>query len=301
MCQILMVTNTRTLTDEGRKLLVNCVKKEITKSNRDGFGFAGVTNSNKYYGFKTVDYNIQYEPDVLNTTIKSGYVKTNRFTYFGNHDNQSENAMIFHGRTSTNKAGLLNAHPVMINGTCLIHNGVVSSEENIKQVLDTDTELLCYTIPKQGTIKNKIKNMKAKLEETISGYYAFFNLNTDGSVLVVKDDIASLYITEIKEHDFKIIGTTVSLIENVCNEMEWEHGSVYELENNKIFTIGPDNNIENLTNLEPLGYSYNESQYSNLSLGKSLNSYDGYRVYDPNQSILDNDPIDIEKKLYNGF
>lgn len=280
MCQILMVTNTNTLTDEGRTELVNIVKDEITKTNRDGFGFAGITNENKYYGFKTVDYNIKYEPNNKDF-IKAGAIKTDNFLYFGDHSNQSELGMIFHGRTSTNKNGLKNAHPITINNTCVVHNGVISTTENIKQVLDTDSELLCYTINNKLKYKAALNEMKNKLENTISGYYAYFNLNKDGSVLVVKDDVASLYVTKIEEQDFMMIGTNVNLIKTVCEKMEWVCGSIYELEVNKIFTIDPENKLTHLMDFQPMGYSQYESQFSHLSLGYGLNGYEyeGYRVY----------------------
>lgn len=279
MCKVLMVSNTKMLTSEEKIALVNAVQTEITKTNSDGFGFAGVDEKGKFYGFKTVDYNVVYDPEQLEK-INSGVVKTNEFLYFGNHDSPSDKGMIFHGRTSTNKDGIRNAHPIMLNEACLVHNGVVNSTDNIKQVLDTDTELLCYTLPAKSPrtkIENRLEGMKSNLERSISGYYAFLNLNHDGSIIVVRDSIASLYMAEVLEIDAVMIGTTVSLIEEVCKEMGWTYKSVYAVSNEVIFRVTEDNEIKNVIKFKAKGYTAYESYYSRLSLGRNLdNGYEGY-------------------------
>lgn len=272
MCKVFMITNTTMLDTDAKEQLVRVVKANITKHNSDGFGFAGVDETGEYYGFKTIDYNIEYEPTKLHA-VNSGAVKTGNFLYFGDHSQPSDKGMIFHGRTSTNKSGIKNAHPVMLNDTCLIHNGVVNSSKKMDQVLDTDTELLCHTIPvkyKNSKIEDRMLVMKKTLEETITGYYAFFNLNKDGSIIVVRDDIATLYMADIEELGSTIVATTASLITEICADMKWTLKSIYEVSDNIIFRLTPENEIKNVIPFKPLGYTFNESYWSNLSLGRKL-------------------------------
>lgn len=297
MCKVLMVSNTKMLTSEEKVALINATQHEITKTNSDGFGFAGVDEKNEFYGFKTVDYNIFYDPDQLDK-INSGVVKKGDFLYFGDHSSPSDKGMIFHGRTSTNKDGIKNAHPIMLNEACLVHNGVVTSNEDIKQVLDTDTELLCYTLPARTPrtkLEKRLEGMKKTLETTISGYYAFLNLNHDGSILVVRDSIASLYMTEVLEIDAIMIGTTKELIESVCKEMGWTFKSIYKVADDIIFRVTDDNELKNVMNFKSKGYTAYESYYSRLSLGRDLsNGYDDYENYYGAQTSTSHDRTKVD-------
>lgn len=273
MCKVLMISNTSMLDDAGRIELVNTAMEHIIKGNSDGFGFAGIDESNNYYGFKTVDYNVLYEPEAAKETLLQGIVKSYKFEYFGNHDKVSDKGMIFHGRTSTNKEGVKNAHPVMINNSCLVHNGVVNSKKAIKQVLDTDTELLCHMVP-TGKQKHteKMSELKRNLETNITGYYAFFNLNKDGSVTVVRDEIATLYMTYVPEIEAQLIGTTRELLKDVCETLGWEHKSIYAVEDNIMFRMTNENVIKDVLLFESLGYSAIESDLAMTSLGRALDS-----------------------------
>lgn len=259
MCQILSINNVSKI--KNFEKLVGVVKSELVKQNRDGFGFAA-SNGTETSVFKTVDYGIEYEPQQYEKI--SAVIDSSNFAYSGSHDTSKFKSAIFHGRVSTNKSGLKNAHPIALNGQCIVHNGVVDVQSDYTQTIDTDTELLT-------TIQD---NLKLNLENKVTGYYAFFNLLSDSKIQVVKDDVATLFLTFITAIDSYMISTDAELISSVCSEMSWEHSSMHTVSSNIIFTIDSANNFTDIDSFRPLGFKHEQAVLSEKSLGRSLQLVD---------------------------
>lgn len=259
MCQIMALNNLSNI--DNFELVAKTIQTEITKRNRDGFGLA-VNSEIGTAIFKTVDYAIKYEPKQYES-LKS-IVASNNFRYTGNHDFESPRSAIFHGRISTNKPGLHNAHPIALNNQCIVHNGVVDVETDYKQILDTDTELLT-------TIQS---DLISNLENKVSGYYAFFNLHDNGNITVVRDNIATIYISFIEDLDTYIMGTDIDLIKNVCSALDWTYSSIYLLQDNTVFNISPDNVISDVLQFTPMGFKSHQAALSDKSLGRALHVVD---------------------------
>lgn len=267
MCQVLSINNLSNIDKDDFTKLSNVIKIAITKSNRDGYGMA-VFSDTGLSTFKTVDYDISYAPDSIGNI--SNVISMLNFEYSGNHDFETVKSAIFHGRTSTNKTGLKNCHPIVMNGQCIVHNGVIDYSKPVKKVLDTDSEYLAYVT----------SNLKQDLEKHVTGYYAFLNLLSDGRVQIVKDNVANLYMTYCPDIDSQIVGTSKDLIAEICTAMDWSHESVYSVLDNIIFTIDNNNTISNVQNFTPLGFTKRQSKKAKTSLGRDIgSSFDGGSDY----------------------
>lgn len=259
MCQVFAINNLKKV--ENFEYLTNVIKEAITVSNRHGFGMA-VHNELGISAFKTVDYNVSYDPEMFEKIRQ--VVKTSDFEYIGQHTFERPLSAIFHGRTSTNKTGLRNAHPIMLNNQCVVHNGVVSVKTKYKQVLDTDSELLT-------TIQDDLKH---NLEKKVTGYYAFLNLLTDGSIQIVRDKIASLVMGYCPEIDSHIFATDEELLNSVITEMEWTIKSIHNVKDEIVFTISPDNIVRSVQEFKSLGYGKKHLKLAKTSLGRVIDPWD---------------------------
>lgn len=256
MCKVFAINNLENVTEF--EFVANVVKEHITKTNDDGYGFA-VKSELGISGFKTVNYSINYEPETF-SNIKN-VISNSGFQYIGNHSFKQPVSAIFHGRTSTNKEGIKNAHPIMLNNQCIVHNGVVSLKKSkYKQKLDTDSELLTVIYP----------DLKKNLETNVTGYYAFLNLLESGEIQVVKDSIASLVIGFCPEINSHIIATDEDLILSVAKDLSWTITSVYDVQHDTIFNIGQNNVIKDIQKFESLGYTRKQSKLAKTSLGRDL-------------------------------
>lgn len=278
MCQVLAINNLSKVADFEN--LTNVIKEHITATNGDGYGMA-VHSELGISAFKTVDYSVIYEP--LTYQRVKDVVSTNEFEYIGRHDFTNPISAIFHGRTSTNKGGVKNAHPIMLNDQCVVHNGVVSVKSKYKQVLDTDSELL--TIIQD--------NLKKNLESKVTGYYAFLNLFTNGTIQVVRDKIASLVIGYCPEIDSHIIATNEELLNSVVTDMDWTIKGIYKVNDNVIFTISPDNVIRDFQKFKSLGYNKKHLSLARTSLGRVIDPYDTDNYH--NTTFSDVETKDMQK------
>lgn len=268
MCKIITITNLSKV--KNLKKLVEVAAELVGETEKDGFGYA-IQTKDGLFGERTISprgfkYSMD-RPEFGAPYAVSGY---NRFGVKG----KATGAGIFHGRTSTNQAGVLNTHPIQKHGWTLIHNGVVTNHgPKYPMVTGNDTE---HIVELMGTIGI------TGVEEFLTGYYAFAAFDPAGRLHVVRDSTAQLHVAYIKEIEAVIFATKEAHIDDLCEEMKWTASVASKVRENVHLTFERGNAIKAThASIEPRGRTATESAWASKSLGYELADSDGaYGVAD---------------------
>lgn len=255
MCKILTFTNSKKL---DLKKTVNAGGKILMRLEKDGFGYA-VDGMKGVFGEKCIDSTFESRIDTKNLN-PIDVIKT-EYSQFG-VKSKNKGAMILHGRTSTNEIGLENCHPMIKDDNYLIHNGVVSD-------LGPDYDMLT-TNDSEHVLTRFLEGIDS-IEKNLSGYYAFSCIDSKGQLHIVRDDNAELYISWIESMDTFVIATTEAIIEDVCGELDIDHGPIDMIKDN-VYMIFSGNKIVHNEKIFPLGWTSWESSYAEKSLGKAIDN-----------------------------
>ena len=90
------------------------------------------------------------------------------------------------------------------------------------------------------------------IEKYITGYYAVSALTPDGTLVVFKDSIASLYCAYVETIESYMFATTESLIQNVCKDLKWKHSTIEQV-NDDIYIEFRGNEIVKMEDINPPG------------------------------------------------
>jgi hypothetical protein len=253
-----MFTNFRKV--KNNKAVVNWIGNKLLETERDGFGYSIMGNKG-FYGEKFIGKNIDFETSVgLNKSSDTFYtlpfVEKVRQTF--GIPTKCNGGALFHGRISTNKAGLKNTHPINKHGWSLIHNGVVTNHgPTYKMISDNDTEHLVEHLA-TGGISSLVKNL--------TGYYAAGAFDPSGNLHIVRDNIAWLYVAKLPDLDTMIFATTATLIEEFCIEFEFERSTIEQVKSDVYMVFNNKGQLESLNPIESRGYDRTEASYMSKSL-----------------------------------
>lgn len=241
-------------------------------TDKDGFGYAALTDSGKLFGERTLEKSFQtrFNQPKIKLPIKKVSNTFGKFT-------EETKAAIFHARMSTNEKTLPATHPFVSNNIALIHNGVVQDEaENpIKCETGNDTEII---------FRYWLKDEMKSVEKYVSGYYALAVLDSKtGYLHLVKDDRANLVVTFCEEIDSYVFATQKIILETIFAKMKWSLGVVEEIEDN-IHIIMSENEVVSTTKINPIGSVSTISTESirkslGFSTAETLAEEDSYRAY----------------------
>lgn len=250
MCKIMVLTNMTKVKSVPK--LVNAISRAID-DERDGFGYA-IQSETGLYGERTL------KPDGFRYSMKRPVMNlpftTKSYERFG-QESKPSGAGIFHGRTSTNDASLLNTHPLQKHDWTLIHNGVVS-DHGPKYVMRTtnDTEHVLERLATGGI---------NAVAEHLTGYYAIAAFDPQGQLHMFRDNRAPLYFGHIESIDSYMVATTEESIADVCKAMQWKV-SILEMLADNHYLVWRDNEIISQTTFKPRGATPVENRYADLSL-----------------------------------
>ncbi len=276
MCKVIALTNASKLTDKQVEKICN----ELLSLEHDGVGYA-IKGDKSVYGERSIDVKfttlLRKQHKILNLPIVE--IKTKSF---GDVTNKPVGPGIFHGRTSTNKLGLINTHPMELDGWFLVHNGVVTDHgPKYKKTTDNDSEDVLYRL---------IEGIES-VERHLSGYYAFAAIDPQGRLHIGKDSTAQLHIAYAAKLESYIIATTQDLVEFVAKTCGVKLSSLTESFKSNTYCIFQGNKLIHNQLINPRGYSDRESKYAESSLGHSLSvkptwdNYNDYKNY--HDSVLD--------------
>jgi hypothetical protein len=263
MCKILVLTKTTKL--KNRRLVAETIASHLQTDHKDGFGYA-IQGVSGVYGERTIakEFKSRFGIEKLEVKDKIFVPTSNRF----GTPSQNQGGAIFHGRTSTNNAGLDNCHPINKNAWSLIHNGVVSNHgPEYKALTSNDTEHLVEYLSTVGI---------SGIEQHITGYYAIGAFDPHGNLHVIRDSIAPLMVAYNKTLDCFIYGTTERLIQDVSDELKWTIGPIEKVLDNVHLIYNVQGELIHNEAIKSRGFDEVESIYSERSLG--------YKIYDKNPS-----------------
>lgn len=258
MCKILTFTNASKLDIAKASESIGTLLLSI---ERDGFGYA-VLGRNGVYGEKST------APTTFKTRINRPNVVNlptivePRHSMFGTPGAAIGPAM-FHGRTSTNSKDLVNVHPMIRESWHLIHNGVVTDHgPAYPKLTSNDSEDVLHRLI-QGI---------SHVERDLSGYYAFTAIDPNGRLHVCRDSNAELYIAWVPKLESWVIGTTESLILKSLSALDLVCGPIDKIKSD-VYFIFSRNEVIHCQSIKPRGYDREQSQFAELSLGRSLGRY----------------------------
>lgn len=187
MCKQIIITNPwQTLNDT----VVNHFKQIVcADNNADGFGIA--TNG----GY------LKYAKPAPKIGSKLQPVHSLDFVHGGEGSlpDKASNVLMAHGRYSTNDIGIKETHPIVDEGVCLVHNGVVRTDIAYETVTRNDSELILRAYQSGGI---------AEILENMGGYYAFGLMDaTLDALYVVRDSTAMLYVSRVEQTNSLIFAT----------------------------------------------------------------------------------------------
>lgn len=263
MCKIIVFTNASKLKQKTDARKIAAI---LSASQRDGFGYA-IQGKNGVFGERTI------KP--LSYTSRFGMPKNDLPWVQSTHETFGEpsiatGAAIFHGRTSTNEVSLRNTHPIAKHGWNLIHNGVVNNTGEKYDMLTTnDSEHVLHFL-NRGGVDDVAKNL--------TGYYAVAAISPENRLHVFKDATARLFSGYSKKLDSFIFGTTLDILEELCDDLKL--GDItFEPVLDNIALVFEGNNLISHETFKSRGYSQSEAQFAGASLGRTLPSVSNTGAY----------------------
>lgn len=217
MCKIVIATNLTLLPRKTLLSLQGSLRRELNKSEKDGFGFAYLTNKRQLVWRKGKSFNALPSPlkpcpskeprpsEIFGIPIDA----SERVEPFhGNGFFRPDEAALFglwHGRTCTSSPDTLANHPHIIDDVALIHNGVVSridttGESLPKNITGCDSEDILHTLllPLNATapadMPRLVPSFKEALADNLKGYFALGVIDAkEGMLYATHDDLAELH------------------------------------------------------------------------------------------------------------
>jgi hypothetical protein len=208
------------------------VRDIVCENNMDGFGYAlsdgenllaeKILNPKEFFSIHKTDVRrmkMDY-PFLIPMVGRYGKIKKDAVS------------LIAHGRTATNSKSVDACHPFVDDDVdptqAFIHNGIINQlNTGYKLKTTNDSELLANIYWYEG------------LEgiESVRGYYATMNLFSNGRIHIMKDNLATLHCSYIKEIDTYVIATLKIMIEELCKRMNWKDFVVREVKDLVHFTV----------------------------------------------------------------
>jgi len=256
MCKIITLTNLAKV--KNLKKLADLACALVGESERDGYGYA-IQGASGVFGERTLrpsDFDSSFKRPLFEPSFS-----VQHYNRFGTKS-KAIGAGLFHGRTSTNDATLINTHPIQKHNWTLIHNGVVSNHgPDYAMITSNDTE---HLIEYMATIGSR------GIEDHLTGYYAFTAIDPSGRLHVVKDATARLYTAKVMTIDSIIFATKESHITDLCRDMKWTASISSEVIDNT-HLIFENGELVHQASIAPRGRTQTETRFASRSLGYDLN------------------------------
>lgn len=252
MCKIAVIPGLSDETTPKAWEFIKKLGKEMAGySDDDGFGYAAIDAEGKMFGErwfnpKEAFSNREEKNKISEANIKKfkGMLKGKQpvYNYFGEvHENSLRCAML-HARNATSEKIFKNTHPFVIDGTALIHNGIIRNDAELEKKVSTcDSEVILTEYIKQD-VANDIKAIQT-VAHKLDGYYAvgLMAKTAEGQMIidVFKDRGAKLrayFIKELNTVVFATPGATENYgpIHTVCRDMHLTIMDEYEVEDSRI-------------------------------------------------------------------
>jgi hypothetical protein len=115
------------------------------------------------------------------------------------------------------------------------------------------------------------------ITDNITGYYAFACINPDNTLTVLRDDIATLFISWSEDYNTFAIATTIDLLNQLDSRLNLNLGEISEVADLSYATFEL-NNIIVQGEFYSRGYDYKQASLASKSLGRDIGV--GGEIYD---------------------
>lgn len=254
MCKIFCLAG---ITAETRapawKLIEKMADKISAFRNDDGLGYAALTEEGNLFGERWF-YNKEAfsKRSVLTDTHKTlitklgdfilGDLEDAKYNSFGKVETEKLAAITLHARFATSAKGFLNTHPFVLDGTSLIHNGVIANTSELEMTQSTcDSECILNEYVRHDVINNP--KAIQKVANILQGYYAcgVFAKNDKGEYFldIFKSEGAKLYAGFVKELNTLVYTTDYDDLEHACRMLDFHLEGKYPISAGVLARINP--------------------------------------------------------------
>lgn len=260
MCQISALAGIKKGNLAKVEKLVKALAIEMSKSEKDGLGYAAITKDGQIYGEKWLNnddaFKVTENPEIdpliekmeevfgAGAKFKTEPIKEDIYTAFGDHGLKNHTvAVILHSRKATQgEKSLDNVHPFVIQNdasepeTALIHNGTINNHEQLTKTMSTcDSETILHEYMKESLYYNPwgIETVAKRLR----GEYAVAVLSSiDVSktetkpILDIFKSNKDLYVGYVPEIETLVFCTSEWTLERAVKEAEMTVKYIMKLE-----------------------------------------------------------------------
>lgn len=254
MCKVMMMAGITSDTRDAAWAFIKEMAKEMSPNNMDGLGYAALSTEGQLFGERwhhnAEAFNVRQvsEPlSQLDSYLLDAYggalAKERapiRYNRFGSVSEDSLAAITLHTRMATSGKEFMNTHPFVVDGTSLIHNGVIRNAnrlEMIQSTCDSEAILNLYVKHKVMQKPGAIQSVAKKLQ----GYYACGVLSrndSQGYILdIFKCNTASLGAAFVQELNTVVFSTRVTDIKAVCARLGFNVLSEFTFDSETLLRI----------------------------------------------------------------
>ncbi len=259
---------------EIARALAQGALEKMSSHDRDGVGYVEAYGGREYHvsrwlspkdAFKRFDPITKADQRILEIFKDTITVEK---TYSGKGERIAEpRAIMMHSRMkTTGDISIENVHPFDIDGSLLIHNGVISNHHLFeKKVSSCDSEVILVNYLDLGV--NYLPDAIQDLADVLSGYYACAVLSNNEDDAQIMDifvgNNASLVVGFVTELDSYVICTTAEILRETCKENKFNVRKIYDIKDGSFIRFNVETGaLTHTLSFKPGARSYTHN-YSN--------------------------------------
>lgn len=251
MCKLMIVAG---IDDNHRDNAIAFTKKMadiMSVGNSDGLGYAAVNKDGNLFAERWLINSEAFThrgngQDESIATMFGKVLKNNvvskTYTSYGVPNLDAAVSITLHARLATSSRGMANTHPFINEDTSVIHNGVISNDDEFKLTLstcDSESILISYL---QNNVGVNIDAAKA-MGKSLRGYYAcgMYSRDVNGNRIldVFKGNNPDLHLTYINELGTWVMASREEHIKKACAELGFKCGTFFAMLDGFITRINP--------------------------------------------------------------
>jgi len=235
MCKLMMMCG---IPESKSNLAAKFIRKSLpfmTKNDQDGVGYVALGNDG-IFGERWLDANTAFKSRRRFTSDQESINKFfgdavsgayENYTSFGKVNFSKARTILFHTRYATNDKNMMNTHPFVIDDTALIHNGVISNDDDIMKFHDENRISTCDSeaILQEYICNEVFKDAKyiQSVADLLDGWYACGVLTKDEKdnfiVDIFKCKDTSLYVGLVPELECFVFCTEIGILQETAKAM----------------------------------------------------------------------------------